>query len=114
MVRGGTVIGTTMAPVDTNTGIGLIEFLDAAIEKGRFNVASIKALRTATLKIFEVECGWESTNLHSLDGEQPLRSLPQTSSGTHTATIPCLSAVEATVLTCSRRRPSSGPINRRG
>lgn len=56
-----------VAPADPNTGAGLIEFLDAAIEKGWFNVASVKALRTASLKIFEVEGGWESVDLHTLD-----------------------------------------------
>jgi hypothetical protein len=67
MVPGGTVTETTVAPADPNTGAGLIEFLDAAIEKGWFNVASVRALRTATLKIFEVESGWKSTDLRSLD-----------------------------------------------
>lgn len=57
----------TAAPADPNTGAGLIEFLDAAIEKGWFNVASVKALRTASLKILEVESGWESVDLHTLD-----------------------------------------------
>jgi hypothetical protein len=57
----------TVAPADPNTGAGLIEFLDAAIEKGWFNVASVKALRTASLKILEVESGWESVDLHTLD-----------------------------------------------
>jgi hypothetical protein len=57
----------TVAPADPNTGAGLIEFLDAAIEKGWFNVASVKALRTATLKILEVESGWESIDLRALD-----------------------------------------------
>jgi hypothetical protein len=59
----------TAAPADPNTGAGLIEFLDAAIEKGWFNVASVKALRTATLKIFEVESGWEGIDLRSVDVE---------------------------------------------
>jgi hypothetical protein len=57
----------TAAPADPNTGAGLIEFLDAAIEKGWFNVGSLKAMKTATLKIFEVESGWESVDLRSLD-----------------------------------------------
>ena len=57
----------TVAPADPNTGAGLIEFLDAAIEKGWFNVASVRALRTATLKIFEVESNWESTDLRDLN-----------------------------------------------
>jgi len=68
MVPGGTVTDTTtVAPADPDTGAGLIEFLDAAIEKGWFNVASVKALRTATLKIFEVESGWATTDIRSLD-----------------------------------------------
>ena len=54
------------------------------------------------------------TDLRSLDVNSLFYRFRKTSSGTHTATIPCLSAVEATVLTCSRRRPSSGRINRRG
>jgi hypothetical protein len=58
---------TTKAPADPNTGAGLIEFLDAAIGKGWINVGSAKALRTATMKIFEVESGWESIDLRSLD-----------------------------------------------
>jgi hypothetical protein len=60
---------TTSAPADPNTGAGLIEFLDAAIDKGWFNVGSAKALKTATLKIFEVESGWASMDLRSLDAE---------------------------------------------
>jgi hypothetical protein len=67
---GGTVTeNVTVAPADPNTGAGLIEFLDAAIDKGWFNVASVKALRTATLKILEVESGWEGTDLRTLDVE---------------------------------------------
>jgi hypothetical protein len=67
---GGTVTeNVTAAPADPNTGAGLIEFLDAAIEKGWFNVASVKALRTATLKIFEVESGWEGIELRTVDVE---------------------------------------------
>jgi hypothetical protein len=58
---------TTAAPADPNTGAGLIEFLDAAIDKGWFNVGSLKAMKTATLKIFEVESGWASVDLRSLD-----------------------------------------------
>lgn len=57
----------TVTPIDPNTGAGLIEFLDAAIEKGWINVSSAKALKTATQKIFEVESGWESVDLRSLD-----------------------------------------------
>lgn len=60
---------TTVAPADPNTGAGLIEFLDAAIEKGWLNVSSAKALRTATLKIFDVESGWENMDLRSLDSD---------------------------------------------
>jgi hypothetical protein len=59
----------TAAPADPNTGAGLIEFLDAAIEKGWFNVTSVKALRTATLKILEVENDWASIDLRTLDVE---------------------------------------------
>lgn len=58
---------TTLAPADPNTGAGLIEFLDAAIEKGWLNVGSAKSLRTATLKIFEVEAEWANLDLRSLD-----------------------------------------------
>lgn len=60
---------TTAAQADPNTGAGLIEFLDAAIDKGWFNVSSTKALKTATLKIFEVESGWASMDLHALDAD---------------------------------------------
>lgn len=60
---------TTVTPVDPNTGAGLIEFLDVAIEKGWINVSTAKALRTATQKIFEVESGWESMDLRSLDAD---------------------------------------------
>jgi hypothetical protein len=60
---------TTTAPIDANTGAGLIEFLDAAIDKGWFNVGSAKALKIATKKIFEVESGWESMDLRSLDAD---------------------------------------------
>jgi hypothetical protein len=55
------------APADPNTGAGLIEFLDTAIEKGWLKAGSAKALRTACQKIFEVESGWESMDLRSLD-----------------------------------------------
>jgi hypothetical protein len=69
-VPGGTVSeSTTTAPADPNTGAGLIEFLDAAIDKGWFNVGSARALKTATLKVFEVENGWASMDLRSLDAE---------------------------------------------
>lgn len=60
---------TTLAPIDPYTGAGLIDFLDAAIEKGWINVGSAKALKTATLKIFEVESGWESMDLRNLDAD---------------------------------------------
>jgi hypothetical protein len=59
----------TVTPIDPNTGAGLIQFLDAAIEKGWINVSTAKALRTATQKIFEVESGWESVDLRSLDAD---------------------------------------------
>jgi hypothetical protein len=59
--------GTTEAPVDNNTGAGLIKFLDTSIEKGWFNVSSAKALRTASTKIMAVENGWESMDLRTLD-----------------------------------------------
>jgi hypothetical protein len=58
---------TPKAPADPNTGAGLIEFLDTAIEKGWLGIGSTKALRTATQKILEVESGWESMDLRSLD-----------------------------------------------
>jgi hypothetical protein len=77
MVPGGTVTGTTMAPADPNTGAGLIEFLDAAIEKGWFNVASVKALRTATLKVLGGRERLGEYGFPSPGREQPLRSLPQ-------------------------------------
>jgi hypothetical protein len=60
---------TTPVPADPNSGAGLIEFLDAAIEKGWLNVGSAKALRTATLKIFEVESAWANVDLRSLDSD---------------------------------------------
>jgi hypothetical protein len=59
----------TAAPADPNTGAGLIEFLDAAIDKGWFNVSSAKALKTATMKVFDVESGWASMDLRSLDAD---------------------------------------------
>jgi hypothetical protein len=54
-------------PADPSTGLGLIEFLDAAIEKGWFNVSTAKALKTSSQKIFSVENGWENLDLRSLD-----------------------------------------------
>lgn len=58
---------TTEAEADPNTGAGLIEFLDAAIDKGWFNVSTAKALRTASTKILSVENGWETVDLRTLD-----------------------------------------------
>lgn len=55
------------APPDPNTGAGLIRFLDAAIDKGWFNVSSAKALRTASTKVMSVEEGWEDMDLRTLD-----------------------------------------------
>src|SRR5260221_707213 len=60
---------TTTTPADPNTGAGLIEFLNVAAEKGWLNGGSVKALRTATLKILEIESGWESMDLRSLDAD---------------------------------------------
>jgi hypothetical protein len=54
---------------DPYTGAGLMEFLDAAIDKGWFNLNSAKALKSACQKIFEVEQGWENLDLRSLDIE---------------------------------------------
>ncbi len=54
---------------DPYTGAGLMEFLDAAIDKGWFNIHSAKALKSACQKIFEVEQGWENLDLRSLDTE---------------------------------------------
>lgn len=64
---GGQVTETPTASADPYSGAGLIEFLDAAIEKGWLNVSSAKAMRTATQKILEVEGGWQSLDLRSLD-----------------------------------------------
>lgn len=58
---------TTEPEADPNTGAGLIEFLDAAIDKGWFNVSTAKALRTASTKILSVENGWEDVDLRTLD-----------------------------------------------
>lgn len=55
------------ADPDPNTGAGLVRFLDAAIEKGWFNVSTAKALRTASTKILSVEAGWETADLRTLD-----------------------------------------------
>lgn len=57
----------TVTAADPNTGAGLIEFLDAAIEKGWLNISSAKAMRTASQKIMSVEDGWERLDLRSLD-----------------------------------------------
>jgi ribosomal protein S21 len=58
---------TKPPPADPWTGQGLIEFLDAAIDKGFINVGTAKALKTASLKILSVESGWENLDLRSLD-----------------------------------------------
>jgi hypothetical protein len=104
---------TTMAPADLNTGVGLVGFLDGNIEKGWFSVASVKALRTATLKVLEVESGWESTDLRSRDGNSlfdRFRNLRRNAYSDDSITFGGVGCI----LTCSRRRPSSGRINRRG
>lgn len=54
---------------EPNTGLGLLQFLDAAIEKGWLNVGSAKALRVASQKVLELEGGWENLDLRSLDVE---------------------------------------------
>jgi hypothetical protein len=113
MVPDATVIGTTMAPADSNMGVGLIECLDAAIEKGWFNAASVKALRTATLKVREVESGWESTDLRSRDGNSLFDRFRNLRSNAYSDDLITVGGVSY-VLTCSRRRPSSGRINKRG
>jgi hypothetical protein len=113
MVPGGTVTGTTMAPADPNTGAGLIEFLDAAIEKGWFNVASVKALRTATLKVLGVESGWESTDFRRRDVNSLFDHFRNLTRNTYSDDSITVGGV-GYVLTCRRRRPSSGRINRRG
>lgn len=59
--------GMPKAPIDAYTGAGLIEFLDAAIEKGWVNPSTAKAMKTASQKILEVESGWQSMDLRSLD-----------------------------------------------
>lgn len=64
-----TSTNTTEAEADPNTGAGLIEFLDAAIDKGWFNVSTAKALRTASTKILSVETSWETVDLRTLDIE---------------------------------------------
>jgi hypothetical protein len=64
-----TTAATPKTSADPNTGAGLIEFLDVAIEKGWLNVGSAKAMRTASQKILSVDNGWESADLRSLDTE---------------------------------------------
>lgn len=54
-------------PVADYTGGGLIAFLDAAIAKGWLNVSTAKGLRTATTKVLEIEPGWESIDLRSVE-----------------------------------------------
>jgi hypothetical protein len=54
-------------PASDYTGAGLIEFLDAAVAKGWFNVTSAKALKTASLKVLEIEIGWEDVDLRTVD-----------------------------------------------
>lgn len=54
-------------PADPSTGLGLIQFLDAAIDKGWLNVGTAKALKTASQKILSVESGWENLDLRTLD-----------------------------------------------
>lgn len=55
------------SPAADYTGAGLIEFLDAAVAKGWFNVTSAKALKTASLKVLEIEVGWEDVDLRTVD-----------------------------------------------
>jgi len=54
-------------PATDYTGGGLIAFLDAAIAKGWLNVSTAKALRTASTKVLEIEPGWESVDLRSVE-----------------------------------------------
>jgi hypothetical protein len=58
---------TEPATIDPYTGAGLMQFLDAAIDKGWINVSSARALKITAHKVFEVEQGWENLDLRSLD-----------------------------------------------
>lgn len=58
---------TEPATIDPHTGAGLMQFLDAAIDKGWFNVSSTRALKVTAHKVFEVEQGWEDLDLRHLD-----------------------------------------------
>lgn len=58
---------TEQVPAADYTGGGLIAFLDAAIAKGWLNVSTAKALRTATTKVLQIEAGWESIDLRSVE-----------------------------------------------
>lgn len=63
---------TEPATIDPYTGEGLMQFLDAAVDKGWFNVNSARALKITTHKVFEVEQGWEALDLRHLDVESLL------------------------------------------
>lgn len=54
-------------PADPNTAAGLMEFLDAAIEKGWINVGTAKAMKTASSQILDVETNWRDLDLRTLD-----------------------------------------------
>jgi hypothetical protein len=58
---------TERTTIDPYTGAGLMEFLDAAIDKGWFNINSLGAMKITAQKVFEVEQGWQDLDLRHLD-----------------------------------------------
>ncbi len=65
-----TEMATQPSTTDPHTAKGLIEFLDAAIDKGWFNLSSAKALKTACQKMLGIEDDWEALDLRTLDIDQ--------------------------------------------
>lgn len=54
-------------PAADYTGGGLVEFLDAAIAKGWLNISTAKALKSTATKVLEIEPGWETIDLRSVE-----------------------------------------------
>jgi len=59
---------TTGSAVDS--AAACVEFWDAAAEKGWFNSASARAVRTAFGKVMEIDENWRASNLRDLDLEE--------------------------------------------
>jgi hypothetical protein len=61
---------TLTEPATPYSAGAMIEFLDAALEKGWLNPSSTKALRTASVKILSIDRDWEQLDLRALDWQE--------------------------------------------